>query len=77
MRPKLEEEDSEITKMSIPMLNYYQDAEAHIDKLEQKMKDYMKCNRCGDYFNMGDLSRVMAHEECPVMKINYESKKVE
>ena len=38
MRPKLQEEDSEITKMSIPMLNYYQGAEAHIDKQEQQIK---------------------------------------
>ena len=39
-------------------------------------KDYMKCSRCGDYFNMGDLSRVLAHETCPVMSIKYESKRI-
>ena len=42
MRPKLQEEDSEITKMSIFMLNYYQDAEAHIDKLEKALNKIHK-----------------------------------
>ncbi len=42
MRPKLQEEDSEITKMSIFMLNYYQDAEAHIDKMEDALKEIAK-----------------------------------
>ena len=45
MRPKLEEEDSEITKMSYPMLNYYQDAEAHIDKMEARMSVIISNNK--------------------------------
>ncbi len=35
MRPKLKEESTEIDKMSVHMLNYYQDAEAHFDELEE------------------------------------------
>ena len=35
MRPKLKEEGQEIDKMSVHILNYYQDAEAHIDELEK------------------------------------------
>ncbi len=44
MRPKLEEEDSEITKMSIFMLNYYQDAEARFDKLEELLTKLIGTN---------------------------------
>ena len=55
MRPKLKEEDSEITKMSIFMLNYYQDAEAHIDNQQQQIKElkneldraYISLKECG------------------------------
>ena len=45
MRPKLKEEDSEITKMSIPMLNYYQDAEGYIDGLEGFISHKFTCSR--------------------------------
>ena len=50
-----------------------------LQKCEKRVKEfegYTKCSRCGDYFNKKDLSRVLAHEECPVMSVNYESKRI-
>ena len=37
-RPILIDEDEHITHMSVAVLNYYQDAEAHMDKLEQVLE---------------------------------------
>ena len=34
-------------------------------------KHKMKCNSCGQEFDMRDLSQVFAHEECNGMPVNY------
>ncbi|KKK56763.1 hypothetical protein LCGC14_3061280 [marine sediment metagenome] len=47
-----------------------------LEKRVKELEGYTKCSRCGDYFNKKDLSRVLAHEECPVMSVNYESKRI-
>ncbi len=51
MRPKLKEESQEIDKMSIPVLNYYQDAEAHIDELEERDKKIVSIIEGEDLLN--------------------------
>ena len=35
------------------------------------MKHKMKCNSCGQVFDMRDLSQVLAHEECNGAPITY------
>ena len=64
MRPKLKEESQEIDKMSVAMLNYYQDAEAHIDELEWLLKHVMKTatfefNGEDDFLDMGRIKQAL------------------
>lgn len=33
-------------------------------KLKEQMSHYLMCNRCGDYFDMRNLGRVVIHETC-------------
>jgi len=39
----------------------------YITELIDQKEHYMKCNRCGDYFDMRNLSKIAVHEECERM----------